>query len=190
MIPHPKQINGYEVRHAKTLRNICKTAFSGNITFQNLLDQILFTATAVFDFDIFFSVKVKKVSVWALPAIGNTSTVTVIFDGTTAGSQGDRSIHTDNSMGLEPAYVTASPPKNTLASKFQSSSAANAFFLECPVGAIVDVDLEFHSDTLGVSVASQNNSVGATVGIIAFRGIDGAALAGSSFTVPSTLVQI
>jgi len=190
MIPHPKQINGYELRHNKTLRFVCKTAFAANITYQNLLDTILFTSSAIAPYDIFYMVRVSRVSVWALPTIGTSSTVSVVFDGTTAGSQGDRSVHTDNSMGVEPAYVSCSPATDTLASKFQITSAANAFLLECPVGAIVDVNLEFHSDTLGVPIAAQNASVGATVGIIAYRGLDGQALAATSFTVPPSVVQI
>lgn len=190
MIPRPPPINGYEVRHSKILRFTASSAIDQNVTFQNLLDLILFTTTATAPFDVFYMVRLRRVKIWTLPAIGNSVTATVIFDGVTAGSQGDRQIHTDASMGIEPAYVNAAPLARTLASMFQTSSTANAFFIQCPAGSIVDIQLDFHSDTLGTSVAAQNASAGALVGIFAFRGLDGLATATSKFTVPSGMTQI
>jgi hypothetical protein len=148
------------------------------------------TTSATAPYDLFKMVKMKAIKVWALPVLGQTSSVTVIFDGVTAGSQGDRKVHTDTSMGIEPAYVSAQPSAKSLASMYQLSSGAECFFLDCPAGAVVDVMLDFISDTLGTAVAAQNPSVGATVGIIAFRGLDGAPLVSTYFAVPAGLTQI
>jgi hypothetical protein len=190
MIPHPPALNGYEVIHNKTLRFICKTSFTGNITFQNLLDTILMTTTTLTAFDLFFMVKLRRVKVWANPTQGTAATCSVIFDGVTAGSQGDRKVHTDTSMGIEPAFVNCSPLPKTLAANYQLSSNAVAFVLACPLGSVVDVDLSFKSDTLSVAVAAQNAVVSGTVGTLAFRALDGLADAASSFIIPPPMTQV
>jgi hypothetical protein len=190
MIPRPPLLNGYEVKHNKTLRFVATSAISLGITYQNLLDLILFTSSATVPYDVFYMVRIRRIKVWSLPVIGGASTVTVVFDGVTAGSQGDRQIHTDTSMGIEPAFVNAAPQSRSLASNFQLSSSATAFFLDCPGGSVADLQLEFHSETLGTAVAAQNVSVGSSVGIIAYRGLDGLAVATSKFTIPTGLVQI
>jgi len=191
MIPHPPQLKGFEVRHLKTLRFVANAPFLGDISFQNLLDLILFSTTAAAPFDLFWMVRVVKVKAWALPILGSAATVSVIFDGSTAGSQGDRDFHTDTSMGIEPAFVNAAPKSRTLALMFQVSSAASAFFLDVPTGAVIDVTLEFHSDVIGhAPVAAQNASVASVVGAIGLRGLDGVALAATKFNIPAGLNQI
>jgi hypothetical protein len=191
MIPRPPQLNGYEVKHNKVLRFVVSTAFAAAITFQNLLDTILFTGDAgTTAYDLFYMVRVARIKAWALPVVGGAESITIIFDGQTAGSQGDRTVHTDTSMGIEPAYFSAAPRVDTLASKFQISSGQTAFFLDVPAGAVVDVSLEFHSDCLKQSVAAAVAPVGAAVGCIAFRGLDGQALSATKFIVPVGLNQV
>jgi len=190
IIPHPPQLKGYEVKHSKTLRFTAGSTFGNAITFQNLLDLILFTTSATAPFDLFYMVRVRGVKVWALPTIGGATTVTVSFDGTTAGSQGDRSVHTDTSMGIEPAFVNAVPKSMSLAAMFQLSSNNQAFALYCPGGAVIDVMLDFVSDVSNNSKAAQNVSVASATGVIAYRGLDGLALASTNFVVPSGVYQI
>jgi hypothetical protein len=184
LIPHPPKISGYEVTHNKTLRFTSNAAFNGQITYQNLLDTILFLGSGSAAYDMFYMVRLKRVRVWAIPIVSQSLSVTVVFDGTTAGSQGDRIVHTDSSMGIEPAYISCSPKPKTLASMFQISSANNCFFLDIPAGAVVDVDLTFKSATDGTSVNSQNVSSGTTNGSVAYRGLDGLAKATTAFVVP------
>lgn len=190
MIPRPPQLNGYEVKQSKTLRFTTNAAYASSITYQNLLDTILMTTTAIAPFDLFYAVRINRLRCWALPTIGQSTSVTCTFDGFGAGFVGDREVHTDASMGIEPAYLSCSPSKQSLASKFQVSSSQAAFFLDVPAQCVVDVDLTFRSDTVGVVVAAQNASVGATVGLVAFRGLDGLALATSKFTVPNGINTI
>jgi hypothetical protein len=191
MIPRPPQLNGYEVKHSKVLRFVCTTAFASAVTFQNLLDTILFTGDAgITAYDLFYMVRVARIKAWALPTIGTAESITIIFDGQTAGSQGDREVHTDTSMGIEPAFVSAAPRVDTLASKFQISSNNTAFFLDVPAGAVVDVSLEFHSDCLKQSVAAGSAPVGAPVGCVAFRGLDGLPSASTKFQIPVGLNQV
>lgn len=191
MIPHPPQLIGYEVQYSRTLRFIAAAAFNNSINYQNLLDLILFTTSAIAPYDLFKTVRVKCVECWALPAIASATSVTVIFDGQTAGSQGDRRVHTDTSMGIEPAHVKARPDPKSLASNFQLFGTAVAFYLDIPAGCVIDVSLDFKGDAIGsAAVAAQNASVGATVGVIAYRGLDGVAVAGTNFTVPGGIYQI
>jgi hypothetical protein len=137
--------------------------------------------TALSQFDVFHSVKIRKIEVWSVPAIGAASTVEVQLSGATAGSQGSYRIVTDTSMGVQPAHVKVSPGRMTLASMYQPSSAATAFSIVAPTGSVVDVELSFKNDP-GLSVAAQNASVGATVGSIGYRGLDGLAVATTKFT--------
>jgi len=177
MISHPPSINGYEVRHNTRLRFTSNAAITGSvITFQNLLDTILVATTAIAVYDLFATVKVRAVEVWSVPALGTASTVSVLFDGATAGSIGDQKLHTDTSMGIEPAHVRAVPQKMSLAANYQISAAAAAFFLTCPSGSVVDVELSFIG-AYDVPKLAQNASVGASIGATLLRGLDGLAIA-------------
>lgn len=189
VIPHPPPIRDLSIIHETRLRFVCSAAFNGNITFQNLLDTMLMAATAVLGYNLFSAVKVKYVETWANSIVGSTTSVTVVFDGQTAGSIGDQRVHQDSSMGIEPAHVKAKPAPKTLASLFQVNSVANAFFLNVPVGTIIDVGLSFKQNLLGSAVAEQNALVGATVGAVYFRGLDGVAVAATKLnTVAITAV--
>jgi hypothetical protein len=185
MIPRPPAINNYEVKHSTTLRFTTSAAVNQFITFANLLDTILVNTTTIAAFDLFFAVKIRRIKVWALPILGSSSSVSVIFNGTTAGFVGDRIVHQDSSMGIEPAFLNVSPKKDTLSSMFQISSAVNAFFIDAPVNSVIDLDLSFRSDLLGIAVAAAQATVGGVAGAIAFRGMDGLAKAASNFVVPT-----
>jgi len=190
MIPHPPKISNFEITHSVQLRFITNAVVAQNITFQNLLDLILFTTSAVAPFDLFFAVRVGQIKIWSDPIGNTTSTVTLIYDGAAVGFVGDFRTITDTSMGIEPAYISAGPSGQSLASRFQVSSAANAFALNVPANTVIDVQLNYRSSTAGNAVAAQNASVGAIVGAVAFRGLDGLPLATSKFTLPTGLNQI
>jgi len=190
LIPRPPPIQSYQVKRSTALRFTTNAAISQQITWANLLDTVLFTTSAIAPYDLFYAARIKRIRAWGMPVIGQSTSISIIFDSTAAGEIGDREVHTDSSMGIEPAYLSVAPKKDSLASKFQISNAQTAFFIECPVGTVVDILLDFQSDVLGNAVAAANASVGATVGIIAFRGLDGLALATSKFLVPTSFVQI
>jgi hypothetical protein len=190
MIPRPPRLNDYGVTHNRVLRFICSSAVAQNITFQNLLDTILMTTTATAPFDLFFAVRINRIKAWVLPALGSVNEVIILFDGVTAGFVGDRKTHIGTSMGIEPGTVACSPVKDSLASKFQVSSSNVAFNLQCPGGTVIDIDLSFRADTLGNPVQAQNVSVGANVGTIAYRGLDGLASATSKMVPPNGIYTI
>lgn len=190
LIPHPPPLGQYEVIHNRTLRFLANSAVNQNITYQNLLDTILFTTSATVPYDLFYMVKINRVKAWAMNVVGSTESIQVCFDGTTPGSLGDRVLHTASSMGLEPAFLSCAPRPKTLASMFQISSTNNAFNLVCPTGTVIDISLSFKGDSFGTAVQAQNVSVGATVGVIAYRGLDGLAQATTKLGPPVGLYLV
>jgi hypothetical protein len=190
MIPHPPAIHDYAIVHERRLRFVTNAAVATAITFQNLLDLFLFAASATAVYDVFSAVRIKAVEAWAVPVIGNATTVEVTFLGATAGSVGDQVIHTDTSMGIEPAHVLARPAPRTGAALFQESSASVAFFIDAPSGTVVDVLLSLKQNLSGAAVAAQNVAAGATVGTLNVRGLDGLATAGTKFSTPGGLSSV
>jgi hypothetical protein len=190
MITHPPPLGSYAIRHTTRLRFISNAAFAGNVTYENLCDTMLIAATAIQGWNIFAAVKVRAVEVWALPVLGNASTVSVIFSSQTTGFVGDQKLHTDTSMGIEPAHVRAVPNKRSLASEFQVAGVGQtAFNLTCPAGAVVDVECAFQQSSTLVVTQAQNALVGATIGGSYWRGLDGLAIATTKFTpvAPQTI---
>jgi len=181
-LTHPPQIQDYSIRHGVVLRFTLNAAMANSaITFQNLLDTILFASSAVVGYDVFATVKIRKVEVWSMAILGATSTIDVLFAGATAGQIGDQRLHTDSSMGVEPAHVSARPSPKALGSNYQISTAGTAFTITAPVGSVVDLHLSF-CNTFAVPQAAQNALVGATVGATLLRGFDGLAAATSKST--------
>ena len=190
VIPHPPQLNGIELRHTVTLRYRATAAFTNSITFQNLLDTMLVATTATAGTDLFQTVRVRGVRMWGMPAVGAASSVWLEFSGLVAGAVGDQAIHTDTSMGVQPAHVSARPSARSLASNFQLSSAAVAFGIQGPAGCVIDVELSFRSQFANNNAAAQNALVAATAGQQYLRGLDGLATATSNFVPEYTIGQI
>jgi len=132
------------------------------------------TATQLFD-----QVKVNAVELWHNPALGGSSQVAVQFAGATVGSSGDGKVWSDNSMGIEPAHVRASPNKMSQAAQWQSFSGNTAFLLTGPVGTIIDVDLTLRTVATSAPVATPA-VVAATAGEVYYRGLDSVAIATSN----------
>jgi hypothetical protein len=186
MISHPPQIPSYGITRDVRVRFESPAAVNAAITFQNLLDVFLVATGATTGFDVFDAVRVNSIEVWASAILGTAVTATVVFEGTTAGAQGDQKIHTDTSMGIQPAHVKARPDPRTQAGQFQASSAANAFILEVPAGTVVDVSISLRQPLLATAVAVQNPLVGATTGVFYLRGLDGLAVSTTKFTPQGT----
>ncbi len=179
---HPPQLNQYQLTHSVTLRFTANAAAVNTaITFADLLDTILMATTAIAPFDVFDLVRVRKVEVWGQAALGTPSTVQVVFS-----ANGDNNFHTDTSLGIQPAYVSAKPSSLSLASFFTGPSGTSAFLLSCPAGSVIDVSLTFRDNlSVAAGTAAQVASVGASVGAIFYRGLDGIAAAGTNFPVPA-----
>jgi len=182
LIPHPPPIQDIGLRREVRLRFACTSAFANDVTFQNLLDIFnVVTVSGVSAFDLFTAVKIKAVEVWANALANATVEAVVIYDGSTVGQAGDQKIHQDSSMGIEPAHVRAVPGRMTQAAQFQASTATKAFYLSCPAGAIVDLELSLRNPLAAMAVATQNAPAAGTAGAIYLRGLDGQAAAASKF---------
>jgi len=173
---HPPQVNGYNITHSVRLRFTVIAAAATNISYANILDSILVATTAVVGFDLFDIVRIRSLEIWGQAALGTPSTITVIYITTT----GDRSIHTDTSLGVKPAYVKAVPSSESLASFWNASAAGGVFSILCPAGSIVDCSFDFRT-TNAVAQAAANALVGATAGELYYRGLDGLATATTNF---------
>jgi len=182
MISHPPQMQDVGLKREVRLRFLASSAFSGNITYQNLLDILNVAATAVTAFDLFISVKIKFVEIWASALTNASATVTLIYDGGVVGLVGDQKLHTDSSMGIEPAHIRCVPAPMSAAALYQESSNNVAFVLVVPAGAVVDVSLSLRNPLNGGQVQTANAPAAATAGILYMRGLDGAAKAASAFT--------
>lgn len=187
-LTHPPQNNGVQLSHSTTLRFVVKTAFSGGITFQNILDSYLVATGAATGVQLFQTVRIRRVRIWALPVIGAATSVSLEFGGVTAGVTGDQMIRTDTSMGIEPAHIDARPNARCLAAEYQLSSAAIAFNMAVPVGAVVDLELSWRGQ-FSAPTALANALVGATAGQLYLRGLDGLATATTSFTPEYVVAQ-
>lgn len=183
MIPHPPQIRSYGLTHNVRLRFVSNAAFGGNLTFQNLLDTILIGTSTTTLADLFYAVRVNSIELWTLPVIGGASTVNLTFTGATVGAVGDLKLHTDTSMGIEPAHVKARPDRLTQAGQFQPSSTDVAFTLNCPSGTVIDVSMTLRNPIEGNNVASQNAGVAAVAGTVYYRGLDGKAVATTTLPI-------
>jgi hypothetical protein len=182
VISHPPSIGSYEITHGTRLRFLATAGVNLGITYQNLLDTIVAAATATSLFDVFTQVKIRGVEVWSsLVNVGSglPVTVSVVFNGVTVGAAGDQIIHTDTSMGVQPAHVLARPNRKSQASQYQSSSSDEAFLLVAPAGSVIDVELSLRN-VFGFGVAAQLPGVAATPGAVYLRGLDGVARSATS----------
>jgi hypothetical protein len=161
--------------------------FDGFITYQNLLDTVLFAATSSSLFDVYQAVKVKAIEVWAAPSQGGApSTVFVSYVGRSNGAAGDQTVVTDTSMGVEPAHILTRPNAKSQLSQWQPSSTDVAFQLSATTGSVVDVELVFRQ-AYDESLPAANVGVGATPGAILVRGLDG--VAASTTQLPPSIAD-
>jgi hypothetical protein len=177
---HPPQLNQYQVIHSTTLRFTATAAASLTVSPANVLDSMLVATTAIAGFQLFDAFKIKRIEAWGILAQGTPSTVEIQY----ANPTGDVAVHTDTSLGVRPAYVTARPSKLSLASFWTVSGGNPLFSLVVPAGAIIDIHVNFRTSSQG-PVAVANALVGAAPGEFYFRGLDGLATAATNFHPPN-----
>lgn len=179
-----------ELKYSTRLRFTSTAAVTrASVSWADLTDLFVVAQTAVLGSKLFNFVKIRFVEIWDDDVIGTAATVAVTFDNTEGNQADPRHVISDTSMGVEPAHVLAIPNKNSLSSKWHLSNANNAFELTLTAGAIIDVGLSFRNQS-GTAVAVQNALVGATIGSILYRGLDGLPIATSVFPPPPGVVRI
>lgn len=176
------------------LRFVTTSAFNGSlsVSYTNLLDAWLVAGTATNGYQLFDFVKIKRVTVRAMPyalsSATQTSTVGIEFPGLVAGLQGAGNQIEDTGIGaMNPAFCSLRPPVGSQAAQFQSSNNANAFVVRAVdalgaalVGVIIDVDLTY-KNSADVSPAAVSSAIsGAQPGDLYYGGIDGGRLAATA----------
>lgn len=177
---HPSQLRSFEINHRTRLRfTVTAACLNTVITPSDILDSILIAATAIAGFELFDIFKITSIEIWGIVAQGAPSTVQLIYSTAT----GDRATHTDTSLGVKPAYIKAIPSRSSLASFWTSAGGGSLMLITAPAGSILDINVEFRTSNLA-PVACQNALVGATIGEVYWRGLDGLAVAGTNFPPP------
>jgi len=191
MLDHPPAINNLAIVHSTRLRFITTGALARQaITDTNVLDAMLVAATTTAGYRLFQLAKIRRVSAWAVPAIGGATTVSVEFDSDVNGPlAGDGKVHTDTSMGIQPACVHARPASGCLAAMFNQGLAGNILMhLTCPSGTVIDIEVTYRGQ-YGLGTAVTNALVGATAGAQYMRGLDGLAAASTKLAPVAESVQ-
>jgi hypothetical protein len=194
--PQPKvdQLQvGFTLRYTTT--GIGSTPVVG-VTFANLLDSWMVATGATTGFQLFDFIKIRRVTIRAVSNPGFASavalagpavTVEVSYTGLVAGAQGSGKRVSDTAMGVNAvAMVSLQPGTDTLAGKWQPSSNDIAFVLRAQdfqgnpvVGAVIDVDVSLKNEPDVSPVAVSSPVAAAVAGNLYYRGIDGAAPAGT-----------
>lgn len=172
LLSHPPAIDNCQLTHGVTLRYLTTEDLQDqSITYQALLNTMVQAATATLGSSLFKAVKIRRVKVWSSGVTsGSVNTIAVEFRGQGTDISGDRKLHSDTSMGIQPAHLNVRPQKESYNDFFQISSNQTAFVLTCPVNSVIDVDLTFRSEFGAV-----NNSVvlvAAVPSVLYFRGLD------------------
>jgi hypothetical protein len=191
---HPRQLPNYGLSHRMRMRFLVgNTLTAQQITWVNLIDTIGFVANATGLYNIFRAVKLNFVEIWDTSALGAASSLAILFNESDTNLSGDQKMITDISMGVVPAHIKCKPPKSSLSKEWHigaGPNTTNAFALWTSASAVVDVDLSFRSGTTGTVNGAQNACVGGTVGAVAFRGLDGLAVATTKFICPIGVYQL
>jgi hypothetical protein len=165
------------------------SAYSGNISFEDVADSMCVATAAAVAYRLFDAVKIKEVEVWCANAAGDAANTVEIEWLNTLLIGGPGSTISDTALGLHDiAHVVARPPKGSKADFWLDNSTGlsggdfNIFRLACPKGSVVDITLEcaiYDNDT---AVAVTGAVAGATVGKTYARPLDSAQ--GTAILVP------
>jgi hypothetical protein len=137
------------------------------VTRGNMLNMLIMnTGGSTTNYRILNAIRLKSISVWSAETTsGSVSTIDVEW----LSNYGPSTVVSDTSVSLiMPAYITSSPPKDSLA-QFWSLSGINEseslYLLSAPVGSVIDITYEailFNGET-PVAVTTTNAGVLGTV---------------------------
>jgi len=160
------------------------------VTQQNLLDAILVANTGILGQQLFDLCKIRKIKMW-VPAISGANPLqqaSLRFGGAIGSNNsglGDGSTHICDSLSPNsPGRIVARPKPTSPAGSWFGTGAGSLFAIVGPAGTIIDIHLSFKNiaGTLGTSV--QNALVGANIGAVYFRGLDGLGVSTTNWPPP------
>jgi hypothetical protein len=131
-------------------------------------------ATSILGYPIAAGFRVTRISLWAPPASqGSSATVAVQWGSSTTNPSNIE--YSDTSMSTaQPAFLTCTPPKQSLAYDWQIDSTTNLLVLNVPIGGVVDLHVSLVlGDGVNTTASSSLVLVGATAGLMYYEPLDG-----------------
>jgi len=193
-ILHPPTLPDYAITHRKKLRFLVNATLTQQvITYSNLVDTVCIVATSTSLYNLFRAVRVLSVEMWDSALSNAISSIGILFGENDSNQGGTQCMTTDTSLGIQPAHLFKKPAKGSLSSQWHVGFGPNttqAFVLWCSASCIIDVHLEFRSSSIGSANGAALACVGGVVGAVAYRGLDGLAIATTKFLPPVSVYSL
>jgi hypothetical protein len=187
-VPRPPPFNANNVvrRH---LRFTATAAVTAAVTNNDILHSLGTTATSsTLVYSIFAAFRIRRISLWC-PVSGSEPVISCAINYNTAGAtllnkSYQEFSDTTNSTSY-PAYVSAAPPRDSLAHNWQTADTGVIVTLTCPIATLVDIVVE--AILCDGAAGSTKTVVGATTGVVYYTPLDGTT---SKKLVPVSLTTI
>jgi hypothetical protein len=172
------------------------SAYGQNFSYQNLLDTQLVAVSTTAVYDLYDSVRIRRIRMWGFQAAaGGSCTVTLSCPSGNAGLNGDTRTVSDTGIGFDPAFVSFVPDRRSAQAMWQTSSSTVAFRVgvNTPLSTngsqiMIDLDLEFRNvESLSPNGATAGASL--VVGQWYYRGLDGLPFASTGW-IPQGVERI
>jgi hypothetical protein len=110
------------------------------------------------------AIKLKKILVWGQPSALGAAAATVGVEW--KGLHSNNTLHSDTSSGIQPAFVSTTPPKGGDPSFWWDSASTDTvlFALTAPVGATIDIIAQVRLFDNESAAVSGPGTTGATLG--------------------------
>ncbi len=149
-------------------------AAGDQLTGASFLDMFCVATGAAAAYQLANYFRVRKIEIWG-PMASDLApvTVSVEWNGTTAGAYGKSVVVTDTSMGSsEPAHVVARPPPGSQVAMWLGSGSPLIAKLSYPANSIVDVSFDAVFRDEGTAVSVTGAVAGATTGALYVRALN------------------
>lgn len=157
------------------LRFEATAAYTGQVTFSDLLDLSCQAATAASAYRKWDAVRLRKIYLWCTTATLGTNTKILFYpQGNTFGGSGPGKARVGESMGTaKPAKVMYKWKTSMQTGQWQSvSSTGRAFFMNIPLGTVIDLHLNYtEAQDNANAVAVTAPVIGATIGVNYIRAL-------------------
>ncbi len=172
---HPPEFVPTRVVRCKYRFKATAASTSDQLTMASFGDLLCVATGAAAAYQLGNFVRLRKIEIWGPMASDLVPvTVSVEWNGTSAGLYGKSVIHSDTSMGSSrPAHVSTRPPEGSQLSQWLRCNVnSNCCLLKYPANAIVDVSYELVVRDDAAVDAVTGAVAGATTGAIYVRALN------------------
>jgi hypothetical protein len=127
-------------------RYTASTAVASSITCNDILGAIGVIGTVVNTTAVYLArtFRIKRIEIWSPTSSSTTSATCSVNFLSSALLQTPSMEISDTSINVsQPAHIVCRPQKGAITSFWQQTSTDGLFFLSCPGGSVVDIDIEF-----------------------------------------------